>query len=921
MSINTPNGILDITNAIVRVSKLEFQQATGFDTVLNNVARNTVLLSDTTEYSSATTYHNWALKLPNAWAFTADVYLESGTDGSGDHTFKLNFFNNTNTAITNGYTLGLDGTSLTLSYDGTQIDSATLPSTLNTGAWRKLFVLFERDTFAVAVDGEAVYHYVDTSGPRPRVYGDDPGYVVFYHEAGASAPRKIKNLKFINGDKWFKDPNSSNIAYIGGSVGIGTNAPTATLDVAGNTKSTNVVATSGVYGEIIGSNAISASTVSAVTVNSNVVAGNVVTTSNLEVGTANLFVDTTTGRVGINTTTPGYDLDVKGDINFTGTFYQGGSTFVSSLWTAGSDSLYYRSNVEVGTANLFVDTTTGYVGIGTTSPGAALDVNGTARASQLYHAGVDVPVRWASVNSTAFPQNDGEKYWKIARFTGSGGNYGRLQIIGTLGSDILNRTTSINAFITTRGGLSVHGNLEGYGVGGLGPKNYADIVVYEEGDGTHTAYLKTNNYYKFDILLLGGTVNGFNLITTFPCPEVSGTNVTPTGTLVTDSLIDECNVVFGSNGNVGIGTTDPSSKLHIENGVLVVEDTSETNRNLLLPDGDGTGGALNQHFIGNTHIAVAQFVSEQESNTSTIAIINKDRDSNTTKNASIGFYNTDGVGTSKYAGKIGFWPADANALENEFRVYTTNTVTSGAGYDYPQQRFVINKDGDVGIGTGSPATLCDLSLASGTSYSNTVALTIRNYSSDYTQIANGFGSRIQFKTNRGTSATFNVPSADIKGYIYSGSGGTTDYHALDLDVYGDNASLNKGISILSKSASGGPANTIMHGNVGIRKTDPAYTLDVDGTIYSSGDVIMFSDERKKTNIETIPNALDKVLQLRGVTFGKLDDSGRRHSGVIAQEVEKVLPEVVYTAEDGTKSVAYGNMIGILIEAIKELAQK
>jgi hypothetical protein len=341
MSINTPNGILDITNAIVRVSKMEFQQATGFDTVINNVARNTILLSDTAEYSAATTHHNWALKLPNAWAFSADVYLDSGADGLGDHTFKLNFFNDTNTAITNGYTLGLNGTALTLSYDGTQIDSATLPSTLNTGAWRKLFVLFERDTIAVAVDGEAVYHYVDTSGPRPRVYGDDPGYIVFYHEAGVGAPRKIKNLKFVNGDKWHKDPNSSNIAYIGGSVGIGTGAPTATLEVAGNTKSTNVVATSGVYGEILGSNAISASTgtfsgdlastsgvygeilgsnaisastVSAVTVNSNVVAGNVVTTSNLEVGTANLFVDTTTGNVGVGTNTPIASLDIRGNI-------------------------------------------------------------------------------------------------------------------------------------------------------------------------------------------------------------------------------------------------------------------------------------------------------------------------------------------------------------------------------------------------------------------------------------------------------------------------------------------------------------------------------------------------------------------------------------------------------------------------------
>lgn len=110
-------------------------------------------------------------------------------------------------------------------------------------------------------------------------------------------------------------------------------------------------------------------------------------------------------------------------------------------------------------------------------------------------------------------------------------------------------------------------------------------------------------------------------------------------------------------------------------------------------------------------------------------------------------------------------------------------------------------------------------------------------------------------------------------------------------------------------------------NVGIGTTNPQYPLDVNGAIYASGDVIMFSDERKKTNIKPIPNALEKVLKLQGVTFDKLDDGNRRHTGIIAQEVEKVLPEVVYTAVDGTKSVAYGNMIGLLIEAIKELANK
>ena len=58
--------------------------------------------------------------------------------------------------------------------------------------------------------------------------------------------------------------------------------------------------------------------------------------------------------------------------------------------------------------------------------------------------------------------------------------------------------------------------------------------------------------------------------------------------------------------------------------------------------------------------------------------------------------------------------------------------------------------------------------------------------------------------------------------------------------------------------------------------------------------------------------------IRGVTYNRNDiEDAPRHSGVIAQEVEKVLPEVVQTDEDGIKTVAYGNMVGLLIEAIKE----
>ena len=108
------------------------------------------------------------------------------------------------------------------------------------------------------------------------------------------------------------------------------------------------------------------------------------------------------------------------------------------------------------------------------------------------------------------------------------------------------------------------------------------------------------------------------------------------------------------------------------------------------------------------------------------------------------------------------------------------------------------------------------------------------------------------------------------------------------------------------------------GNVGIGITNPSEKLHVSGNILATGTVNASSDISLKDNITPIPNAIDKVLQIRGVTFNRNDiEDNPRQAGIIAQEVEKVLPEVVSEDKDGIKSVAYGNMVGLLIEAIKE----
>lgn len=96
-------------------------------------------------------------------------------------------------------------------------------------------------------------------------------------------------------------------------------------------------------------------------------------------------------------------------------------------------------------------------------------------------------------------------------------------------------------------------------------------------------------------------------------------------------------------------------------------------------------------------------------------------------------------------------------------------------------------------------------------------------------------------------------------------------------------------------------------------------LTYNGTdLTCGGNVTAYSDARLKKNIKIIENALEKVQELNGYTFERTDVEMGRQTGVIAQEVMHVLPEAVSFTEDGKYTVAYGNMVGLLIESIKDL---
>ena len=110
-------------------------------------------------------------------------------------------------------------------------------------------------------------------------------------------------------------------------------------------------------------------------------------------------------------------------------------------------------------------------------------------------------------------------------------------------------------------------------------------------------------------------------------------------------------------------------------------------------------------------------------------------------------------------------------------------------------------------------------------------------------------------------------------------------------------------------------------SLGVNSNMPAFTLDVNGTIHATTDIILSSDLRLKENIVTIPSALEKVNSIRGVYYTLISSLTKdRKIGFIAQEIEQILPEVVHTEEEGDhmKSVSYGNVTALLIEGVKEL---
>jgi len=159
---------------------------------------------------------------------------------------------------------------------------------------------------------------------------------------------------------------------------------------------------------------------------------------------------------------------------------------------------------------------------------------------------------------------------------------------------------------------------------------------------------------------------------------------------------------------------------------------------------------------------------------------------------------------------------------------------------------------------------------------------------------------------------------DDTNYLRATFGGTLEAHSLSDFTVTTGAAPTERLRVSSST-----------GNVGVGKTPSAtYKLDVSGDINATGVVrangmALSSDARYKTNVATLNNALDDVLNLRGVSYDfdreKWPAKGfadGKQIGFIAQEIEKIFPELVSTDANGYKSVNYIGVVPVLVEAVK-----
>ena len=419
------------------------------------------------------------------------------------------------------------------------------------------------------------------------------------------------------------------------------------------------------------------------------------------------------------------------------------------------------------------------------------------------------------------------------------------------------------------------------------------MIMSEKADSQYNAlFLSNNTYYTDAWRYKTASVVGANYISLYQGKILFAT--APAPTTAGDAITWSTKMTILNSGNVGIGTTGPPSKL------TVMESTLCTN--------SGTDG-------GTSYVPAKPIL----------------------------LVTTDGNGT----------PSSFYGTNSVFTVGIGGGITGGVTTEHLR----VNLNGNVGIGTSSPTF--QLSIENHDTTTSTATMEIDGKRTNGTDGAVG---EMIFSNNGDTFATVAAyrDTADNKGALYFQTQGASGFTtkmiirnsariemSADVTMSGSvgigettlqrKFNLYDGTDTWTRVRCGASTADWLHGIAGSDHTYKWYNqssnggvgnkmaLATSGALTVSSDVVAYgspSDKRLKENIKPIESALDKAMKLQGVTFDwKESDSIlkiKEDIGFIAQDVQKVIPELVRENEDGMLSMRHQGIAPILLEAIKEL---
>jgi hypothetical protein len=392
-------------------------------------------------------------------------------------------------------------------------------------------------------------------------------------------------------------------------------------------------------------------------------------------------------------------------------------------------------------------------------------------------------------------------------------------------------------------------------------------TVFTQGLSANTISATTYQNLPTDIRVTGSTYNN----NTFTSTNNTGGTYSVLFNTVTGLTV---NGNLSVTGNTGLGTSSPSTKLQI---------------------------------TANNNLTTANNVLRFEDTDTTIL--------STQMSGKIEFYTSEssGPGVRSYIAGITDSDGDGKIIFGT----ALGSATSLTGGTTTGEKMRIDENGYVGIGTSSPIYTLDVS--SGTETTDEIAMRVANDSNKGVYFApTAGGSSYNINTRSGDTVIFGSPgeslvigsNATYAGFRFSGASSAVTITSLGWLGLG---------SQYTNTAEQPSQQLDVEGNgrfrsIGSAGSAGALHYTSDGTLTKAT-----SDIRLKENIEPLNNSLEKLLQLTGVTYNWIGQEGKR-IGFIAQEVEKVIPELVFTnnnTEDKIKGIHLDNITAVLVEAIKE----